>query len=106
MPFSYTHRDVYKRQIDENRIQAMREGIREVINQPDPLHQLISEETRPSGLTIKAITVTLGVIGMIYESRPNVTIDAAALAIKSGNAMIQMCIRDRKTTLRCLKLRK
>lgn len=74
--------------IDEKRIQAMREGIREVINQPDPLHQLISEETRPSGLTIKAITVPLGVIGMIYESRPNVTIDAAALAIKSGNAMI------------------
>ncbi len=74
--------------IDDERIQAMREGISEVINQPDPLHQLISEETRPSGLTIKAVTVPLGVIGMIYESRPNVTIDAAALAIKSGNAMI------------------
>ena len=74
--------------IDDERIQAMCEGISEVINQPDPLHQLISEETRPSGLTIKAVTVPLGVIGMIYESRPNVTIDAAALAIKSGNAMI------------------
>lgn len=74
--------------IDEKRIQGMCEGITQVMNQPDPIHQVLSEMIQPSGLTIKTVSVPLGVIGMIYESRPNVTIDAAALAIKSGNAII------------------
>lgn len=74
--------------IDSARIKGMCDGIQEVINQPDPIHQVLSEDVRPSSLAIKVVTVPLGVIGMIFESRPNVTVDAAALAIKSGNAVI------------------
>lgn len=74
--------------INEARIKGMCDGIQEVMEQPDPIHQILSEDIRPSSLAIKVVSVPLGVIGMIFESRPNVTVDAAALALKSGNAVI------------------
>ena len=70
------------------RIQAMAQGIREVAVLPDPVGQVLEEHTRPDGLNIQKISVPMGVIAIIYESRPNVTSDAAALALKSGNVCI------------------
>ena len=70
------------------RITAMAQGIRDVVMLPDPVGRVLSEHTREDGLSIKKIAVPLGVVAIIYESRPNVTSDAAALAIKSGNAAI------------------
>ena len=70
------------------RIAAMADGIRQVAALPDPAGRVLSEETRPNGLRIKRVSVPLGVVGMIYESRPNVTADAAALCFKSGNACV------------------
>ena len=60
----------------------------EIIKLKDPVGNIISEWTRPNGLHIQKISIPLGVIGIIYESRPNVTVDASAIAIKSGNAII------------------
>ena len=74
--------------LDEKRIHAMAQGIREVVDLPDPIGTVIETTTRPNGLTIRKTRVPLGVIGIIYESRPNVTSDAAALCFKSGNACI------------------
>lgn len=74
--------------LDEERIRAMAEGILSVVRLPDPEGVLLSEETRPNGLLIRKVTVPLGVVAIIYESRPNVTSDAAALALKSGNAVV------------------
>ena len=70
------------------RIQAMAQGIREVAVLPDPVGRVLEEHTRPDGLNIQKISVPMGVIAIIYESRPNVTSDAAALALKSGNVCI------------------
>jgi glutamate-5-semialdehyde dehydrogenase len=70
------------------RIAAMAKGLREVAALPDPVGQVIASWTRPNGLEISRVRVPLGVIGIIYESRPNVTADAAALCLKSGNAVI------------------
>jgi glutamate-5-semialdehyde dehydrogenase len=70
------------------RIAAMAAGLREVAALPDPLDRVLAQWTRPNGLTITRIPQPIGVIGMIYESRPNVGADAAALAIKSGNALL------------------
>ena len=70
------------------RIHAMAEGVREVSRLPSPLGRLLSRVERPNGLIIDKISVPMGVIAIIYESRPNVTSDAAALAIKSGNVAI------------------
>lgn len=74
--------------LDKNRIAAMAEGIREVAKLPDPVGRVISETTRENGLLIKKVSVPLGVVGIIYESRPNVTSDAAALCFKSGNVCV------------------
>jgi len=74
--------------LDESRIAAMADGIRQVIALPDPVGQVIAEWTRPNGLLIQRVRVPLGVIGIIYESRPNVTADAGALCLKSGNTAI------------------
>ena len=74
--------------LTEARIKAMADGIRAVANLPDPVGRVLEEQTRTDGLNIKKITVPLGVVAIIYESRPNVTSDAAALCIKSGNACI------------------
>jgi glutamate-5-semialdehyde dehydrogenase len=70
------------------RVAAMAKGIREVAALADPVGQIIASWTRPNGLQISRVRVPLGVIGIIYESRPNVTADAAALCLKSGNAAI------------------
>ncbi|MDE6557775.1 MAG: glutamate-5-semialdehyde dehydrogenase [Clostridia bacterium] len=70
------------------RIKAMAEGVRQVAALPDPAGAIISEQTRPDGLKISKISVPLGVVAIIYESRPNVTSDAAALCFKSGNVCV------------------
>jgi glutamate-5-semialdehyde dehydrogenase len=74
--------------LDAARVEAMAAGIEEVRALPDPLGRVLAEWTRPNGLVIRRVSVPLGVIGIIYESRPNVTADAGALCLKSGNAVI------------------
>ncbi|HBZ42604.1 MAG TPA: glutamate-5-semialdehyde dehydrogenase [Maritimibacter sp.] len=74
--------------LDEDRIQGIVDGLRAVAGQEDPVGTVLSEWDRPSGLHIKRVRTPLGVIGVIYESRPNVTADAGALCLKSGNAVI------------------
>ena len=74
--------------LDESRVKAMADGIRAVAAQPDPVGELLAEWDMPSGLHIRRVRTPLGVIGVIYESRPNVTADAGALCLKSGNAVI------------------
>src|SRR5438552_9323662 len=74
--------------LDEKRIQAMADGIRQVAALDDPAGKVIAEWTRPNGLHISKVRVPIGVIGIIYESRPNVTSDAAVLCTKTGNAVI------------------
>ena len=71
-----------------DRLRAMAQGVREVAVLPDPVGEIIREWTRPNGMTITKIRVPIGVVGIIYESRPNVTADAAVLCVKSGNACI------------------
>ena len=70
------------------RIEAMARGIREVAELPDPVGVVLEEHTRPDGLNIQKVSVPMGVIAIIYESRPNVTSDAAALALKSGSVCV------------------
>ena len=70
------------------RINGMAKGIREVIDLPDPVGQIISRIERPNGLKIEKVRVPMGVVAIIYESRPNVTSDAAALSLKSGNVCV------------------
>jgi glutamate-5-semialdehyde dehydrogenase len=74
--------------LDESRVEAMAGGIDAIADLPDPVGRVLAEWERPNGLRIQRIAVPLGVIGIIYESRPNVTADAAALCLKSGNAVI------------------
>lgn len=74
--------------LDEKRIAKMAEGIREVAKLDDPVGKVLSEIVRPNGMTIRKTSVPMGVIAIIYESRPNVTSDAAALAVKSGNVCV------------------
>ncbi|RMH52041.1 MAG: glutamate-5-semialdehyde dehydrogenase [Alphaproteobacteria bacterium] len=74
--------------LDERRLGAIVAAVRAVADQPDPVGQVIADWTVPSGLRIRRVRTPIGVIGVIYESRPNVTADAAALCLKSGNAVI------------------
>ncbi len=74
--------------LDEDRIQGMVDGLRTVADQTDPVGEVMTEWDMPSGLNIQRLRTPLGVIGVIYESRPNVTADAGALCLKSGNAVI------------------
>jgi glutamate-5-semialdehyde dehydrogenase len=74
--------------LDQNRIEAIAAGVAEVLALPDPIGATLAEWQRPNGLRIQRVVVPLGVIGIIYESRPNVTADAGALCLKSGNAVI------------------
>ena len=74
--------------LNEQRIAAMAQGIREVAALPDPVGRVLAEHTRPDGLKIQKVSVPMGVIAIIYESRPNVTSDAAALALKSGSVCV------------------
>ena len=70
------------------RVAAMAQGIRDVAKLPDPVGRVLEETVRPNGLNIQKVSVPMGVIAIIYESRPNVTSDAAALALKSGNVCV------------------
>ena len=74
--------------LDDKRIAAMAQGVDDIVDLADPVGVMIDEWTRPNGLRIQRVRVPLGVIGIIYESRPNVTADAGALCLKSGNAVI------------------
>ena len=74
--------------LNEARIAGMAEGLDQVAELPDPIGRVMDEWTRPNGLVIRKVRVPMGVIGIIYEARPNVTVDAAALAFKAGSAML------------------
>ena len=74
--------------LNPQRIKEMARGMREVANLPDPVYEILSERTRPNGLRIRKLRVPLGVVGIIYESRPNVTADTVALTLKTGNAIV------------------
>lgn len=74
--------------LDESRIQGIVDGLRAVAEQPDPVGEVLADWDMPSGLNIRRVRTPLGVIGVIYESRPNVTADAGALCLKAGNAVI------------------
>jgi glutamate-5-semialdehyde dehydrogenase len=74
--------------LDESRLRGIEDGLRAVAQQPDPVGEVVAEWDRPNGLHIQRVRTPIGVIGVIYESRPNVTADAGALALKSGNAVI------------------
>jgi glutamate-5-semialdehyde dehydrogenase len=74
--------------LDEDRVEAMAKGLESIVELPDPVGRVLAEWQQPNGLRIQRVSVPLGVIGIIYESRPNVTADAAGLCLKSGNAVI------------------
>ena len=74
--------------LDDRRIEAMAAGVRAIAALPDPVGEVLEEFRRPNGLEIRKLRVPLGVIAVVYEARPNVTIDAAALCLKSGNAVV------------------
>lgn len=74
--------------LTKERIEGMAEGVRQVANLPDPVGTVLDEFTRPNGMQIQKVSVPMGVIGIIFESRPNVTIDAFSLCFKAGNAVI------------------
>jgi len=74
--------------LDERRVRAMADGLRAVAGQRDPVGEVMAEWSMPSGLNIRRVRTPLGVVGVIFESRPNVTADAGALCLKSGNAVI------------------
>jgi glutamate-5-semialdehyde dehydrogenase len=74
--------------LDEKRVNEMAQGLRQIAELPDPIGEVVSSFTRPNGLHITQVRVPLGVIGIIYEARPNVTIDAAGLCLKAGSTVI------------------
>ncbi len=80
--------------LNEERVFGIAQGVREVAALPDPVGQVLRREERPNGLSIEKTAVPMGVIAIIYESRPNVTSDAAALALKAGSACVLRCGRE------------
>lgn len=88
--------------LDEKRLTALANSLDAIIAQPDPIGQITESWTQPSGIQINAVRVPLGVIGIIYEARPNVTIDAAALCLKAGNACILRAGSESIETARAL----
>ena len=74
--------------LDSDRIEGIAKSVEEIVKLPDPIGKNLYETERPNGLIINRISVPLGVIGIIYESRPNVTVDASVLCIKAGNVVI------------------
>lgn len=80
--------------LTEERIRAMAKGIEEVAALPDPVGRVLKRVERPNGLVIEKTAVPMGVIAIIYESRPNVTSDAAALALKAGSACVLRCGKE------------
>ena len=93
--------------LTRERIEGMASGIREIIALPDPIGRTLSGTTAPNGLKIRKVTVPLGVIAIIYEARPNVTSDAAALCLKSGNAVVlrggKEAIRSNRAIAECMR---
>ncbi len=85
--------------LNEKRISSMAEGVRQVAALPDPVGELIDETVRPNGLRIRRVRVPIGVIGMIYEARPNVSVDSASLAIKAGSGILLRGSRRYRTGL-------
>ena len=94
--------------LSQDRVQGMAEGLKEVSALPDPCGETLAEWDRPSGIHIRKVRVPFGVIGIIYESRPNVTADAFAIAFKAGNAVILSLIasKDREDTNEFMKMRR
>lgn len=88
--------------LSEKRIEDMANGIREVIDLPDPVGRVLSTTARPNGIVIEKVSAPMGVIAIIYESRPNVTSDAAALALKSGNVCILRCGKEAALSARAI----
>jgi glutamate-5-semialdehyde dehydrogenase len=74
--------------LDEERVRAMADGVRMIVELPDPVGEELESRTLPNGLELRKVRVPLGVVAIVYEARPNVTVDAAALGIKSGNAVV------------------
>lgn len=74
--------------LDEKRIEAIANGLREIVQLPDPVGELLEQFERPNGIHIRKLRVPLGVIGMIYEARPNVTVDATGLCLKTSNCVV------------------
>ncbi len=93
-------------ELDDARIEAMAAGLEAIAELPDPVGRILAEWERPNGLRIQRVAVPLGVIGIIYESRPNVTADAAGLCLKSGNAVIlrggSESLRSNQVIYQCL----
>ena len=88
--------------LNAERIGNMVAGVRAVAELPDPVYETLAEWTRPNGLRIRKIRVPLGVVGVIYESRPNVTVDAATLALKTGNAVVLRGGKEAGCSNQCL----
>ena len=88
--------------LTEERIKGMSEGVRQVMELKDPINEIIGGEELPNGLKVEKVRVPLGVIGIIFESRPNVTVDAAALCLKSGNVCILRGGSDAIYSNKCL----
>jgi glutamate-5-semialdehyde dehydrogenase len=93
--------------LDEKRITQMVRGVRDVVALPDPVGEMLERVKRPNGLRIQRMRVPLGAIGIIYEARPNVTVDAAALCLKAGNAVLlrggSEAVRTNTVLVRILK---
>ena len=93
--------------LDEARLDGICAALENIADQDDPVGRVLTEWERPNGLQISRVAVPIGVIGIIYESRPNVTIDAGAICLKSGNAAIlrggSECINTNRALFRCLK---
>ncbi|HXX64403.1 MAG TPA: glutamate-5-semialdehyde dehydrogenase [Bacteroidota bacterium] len=94
--------------LNETRIRQMMDGIRDIIALPDPIGTVLERKRRPNGLRIEKVRVPLGAIGIIYEARPNVTIDASSLCLKSGNAVLlrggSEAIRTNRSLVKIIKL--
>jgi glutamate-5-semialdehyde dehydrogenase len=88
--------------LNAERVNSIARGIREVANLQDPVYEVLAEWTRPNGLRIRKIRVPLGVVGIVYESRPNVTADSVALTLKTSNAIVLRGGREAARSNRCL----
>src|SRR5207302_343340 len=86
--FGLSDAQVDRLKLTPARVQAAATGLREIAAFPDPVGRVLDGSTRPNGLEIRKVGVPIGVLFFLYESRPNVTVDAAGLAVKSGNAII------------------
>ncbi len=88
--------------LTEDRVRAIAGAVREITNLPDPIGEVCEEWSRPNGLKLKKVRVPMGVIGIIYEARPNVTVDAAALCLKSGSSVLLRGGSDAINSNKCI----